>query len=287
MSTDNVTTKQRRGKQWTSEEDSIVLKFAGKGYGWAKEASKSIDRSSASIVARSKEIGYSYKPPVNIRFFDSWSQDMAYILGYLWADGTIQYKSKPTAARVSLRCTQSDDALIKEIAVTMGATAKIQTIPAKDVPYSGSKSGVIHSKALTSISINSVDLVKALVGTHGLVPNKSHVDPNYPSIPDEYVASFARGNFDGDGCVYRMSPGSPSVMFYGSERFLHGLMAQMCHVLNLAPRSIYDNRGTLKYMSWSAIADVTKIFNAFYGSGGICLQRKKEKWLAIANEKSS
>ena len=109
---------------------------------------------------------------------------MAYILGFLFADGNI-IKTKRNTHFVSLYTADYD--LIVSIRRFIGSDHKISERK--------SETGVVYR-----IQIGSKELFDSLLEL-GLTPNKSR-RMEMPIIPEKYTGDFIRGYFDGDGNVW-------------------------------------------------------------------------------------
>lgn len=120
----------------------------------------------------------------NKSFFKKWSTDMAYILGFLFADGNI-IKTKRNTHFVGFYT--ADYPLIYSIRKSLGSNHKIS----KRIK---NKSGVYV------LQIGSKELFNDLCRL-GLTPNKAR-RMKLPKIPKDYEGDFIRGYFDGDGNVW-------------------------------------------------------------------------------------
>ncbi len=117
-------------------------------------------------------------------FFKKWSSDMAYVLGFLYADGNI-VQTKRGNHYVAIY--SSDRSLLVDIRACMGSEHKI----ALRNPSSGNVYRIqIGSKELF-LDINKL----------GLFPNKAK-RMRLPHVPSEFFGDFIRGYFDGDGNVW-------------------------------------------------------------------------------------
>lgn len=121
-------------------------------------------------------------------FFKTWSHPMAYILGFLYADGSLEYSEKNRGKYVRISSTDYLHlVLIKNTLNSKHTLVKTQ-------------SGFGNNKSAWLLRIGNSRLYNSLV-TCGLTPKKS-LTMSMPKIPRVYVNSFVRGYFDGDGCVY-------------------------------------------------------------------------------------
>lgn len=117
-------------------------------------------------------------------FFKQWSADMAYILGFMYADGNM-VKSKRGTHFVAVYT--SDRKLLFEIRKKLRSDHKISD--------KRSATGVCYR-----LQIGSFELFEDL-GRLGLVVNKTK-RMLVPNMPKNYVHDFIRGYFDGDGNIW-------------------------------------------------------------------------------------
>jgi intein-encoded DNA endonuclease-like protein len=120
----------------------------------------------------------------NKKFFKKWSSDMAYILGFLYADGNM-VKTKRNTHFTALYTADYD--LIYSIRDCLESNHKISN--------KKSKTGSVYV-----LQIGSKELFCDL-GELGLAPNKAR-RMKLPKIPKKYQGDFVRGYFDGDGNVW-------------------------------------------------------------------------------------
>lgn len=121
--------------------------------------------------------------------FNTWSRDMAYLLGFLMADGYVFTNGRGS----SYFCFCSTDKdIVEKIRNILNSNHKIG-IRARS---SGKNS---NQKDFYVLQIGSKDVVKKLK-KFGIIQNKSLVI-NFPKVPREFFGDFVRGYFDGDGGV--------------------------------------------------------------------------------------
>ncbi|MCA0968998.1 hypothetical protein LCM20_00170 [Halobacillus litoralis] len=119
------------------------------------------------------------KYEVNEDYFKTWSRNMAYILGFFAADGTVSNQLQ------SISFSQKEKGILIRIKEELGSDHKIIENNA------GVHSLVVFSKIMKSDPKE----------IHGFTNNKSR-SIKMPKVPREYQSDFFRGYFDGDGCIY-------------------------------------------------------------------------------------
>jgi len=123
------------------------------------------------------------KKEVNKNFFKKWNYEMAYTLGFLYADGSITLKNNSGY----LSFYSSDKDLLDFIKLSMNSDHKISK--------RSSKSGNVYR-----IQIGDKNIIKDLAKI-GLKQNKTK-RMKIPNIPAKYISNFILGFFDGDGNVW-------------------------------------------------------------------------------------
>lgn len=189
---------------------------------------------------------------------------MAYLLGYLYADGSLEDASYLRGRY--LRVTSTDKELIDFTRGSLSSAHKIViTLPPTPT-----------QKTRYFLRIGNHKIYSDLFAL-GLYPNKS-LTMKFPKVPAEYLAHFVRGYFDGDGHVSVVMKGEALsrliiVFVSGSEAFLTALANELYLLLGLKINKVY-NRGRVFRLAYST-ADSVKVFHYMYGQAdGVFLNRK-------------
>ena len=119
---------------------------------------------------------WSLKYSVNEDFFDHWSGQMAYLLGFTFADGSI-YKTS-----LSWDIQKRDLDLLEKINKIINSTYPISV-----------------RKRSCRLRISNQIFIRGAV-KRGLVPKKNMRD-ELPKIPERFIRHFVRGFLDGDGWI--------------------------------------------------------------------------------------
>jgi hypothetical protein len=220
---------------------------------------------------------------VRLDFFDSWTPESAYVLGYIWADGCIRTeRGKP--AGIEFICTEDDAQILRDVAAVLGCSNKLRDHAARDwVQKHGAYAGrTYRSKAAVRLAIHSTVLASKLITDHGIPPRKSSCDPPFPSnIPDEFLSHFARGNFDGDGSI--RAKGSRSAVYWlGTPAFIEPLTTRITTLARVAPPGVYEQGRHLRRVLWTAKPDVLGLRSWLYRDSTIRLARKFQKFEEVA-----
>ena len=214
------------------------------------------------------------KYQVNENFFYKWTGEMAYVLGFLYADGSLEDASYLRGKYI--RASSIDEYSIVLIQQILKADHPIIKIINKS--HSG------HTKYF--IRIGSKKMYASLE-KRGLYPNKS-LTIEFPKIPGKYLADFIRGYFDGDGCVFlEMGKGKTgariikklsTIFTSGSNKFLVGLGKILSDKVLVKNKVVINSHRSfqLRYDT----DDSVKLFKFIYGSKSrLFLRRKLTKYL--------
>lgn len=183
---------------------------------------------------------------LDLRLFDGWSPHLAWLLGYIWADGCVYLRS------LEFTCKLDDVDLLKCVQQIVSPSHKISI-------RNRISQGKIRSYARLRIGCKA--LTDILKGRFGILPNKSHRNLEFPDVPLEYRGHFFRGFFDGDGCI--TNSGAPGyvhkkIIFLGPKKFLTGLRDALCESLHIREARVYEATRTWR-VEWAARKDVSKI----------------------------
>lgn len=172
-------------------------------------------------------MGIKYK--VNENFFKKWSQEMAYVLGFIFADGSLE--DAYYLRGQYLRIHNTDYELVNKIKKALKSEHKITCLPAFG-----------NRKMRFMLRIGSHVIFKDL-GKFNLHPNKS-LDLDLPGIPKKYFSSFLRGYFDGDGCVHIERPKNILKVIFtsGCKNFLLELSSMISKNMDIKLRRVVDSQ---------------------------------------------
>jgi len=206
----------------------------------------------------------------NEDFFKTWSPSMAYVLGFIVADGTLT-PTKRGGYFVEIVSTDKD--ILYRIRDAFESDLRIGEYRHKNPKW----------KKRYRLQIGSKEIFRDLESL-GLTPKKS-MTVRLPPVPREYFSSFLRGYFDGAGCVnvctyQKQGHRGPSTVI--SSGFTSGskyLLLDIRHTLLdydiICGGTFYYNRA---YRLWFSIKDSKRLYAYMYQNiaDGLFLLRKKE-----------
>jgi len=181
---------------------------------------------------------------VDLSIFDPLSHAGAYYLGLCWSDGTVAYKEHKDFVKGGqwpgfyVNYTLTDWEPLYDLAKRLGFSSE---------RVRNHKKYKEHHKQAKTLKISGRRIAGMFIRQYGIPMRKSYIDPPFPSIPNEFLGSFARGVFDGDGSntlgsgTLSMVDGVPYRYFYGSEKFLRELEERISSQTTLRFRRIYPH----------------------------------------------
>lgn len=197
----------------------------------------------------------------NIDYFEKIdSEDKAYFLGFIVADGSVSKKSN------SIKIIQKETNILYDFKNYIKFDGEIFTSKTKNI---------------SNITITSSKTKRDLENL-GIYSNKT-MSVRYPDIPDNLQNHFMRGVFDGDGCISLRTDkrdnkqrGQVNICS-GSYDFIKEYYDKLVIFANLDGKNkIRCPKGTYYVVDWGGLSDVEKIYEFLYKDSKVYLLRKKE-----------
>lgn len=202
-----------------------------------KVKTKSKARGDAS--SKGKIVRYHF---VNKNFFKTWSNEMAYVLGFIYADGHVNHKLD------YFSIAQKEREILDKIKKLMKAEQNITHYRHQDIHF---------------LSIGNKEMVEDLVRL-GVVPKKSLV-VKFPNMSPEYTNHFIRGYFDGDGSICKSGNCWRVSFTTGSEEFIKSIKDNLEKLALVSIQKIYKHQTANAYnLYFHSKDDLNKIFHFFY-----------------------
>lgn len=197
-------------------------------------------------------------------FFKSWTEKSAYVMGMLFADGSIPTRNgKPISVTLELK----DEDHLEKIANVIDPALRVYHHTRKDGRHSA------------KFQICRLCVVKDCMDM-GITPRKS-LSVKFPNtLPTELECHFVRGYLDGNGTISPIWKGGGKVSIgfsCGSPMFLKELRSKIKQYTN-ANGSVSHNATNGWSLIYNKKEDVTNIGNWMYSQGGLRLERKFRKW---------
>jgi hypothetical protein len=199
------------------------------------------------------------KYKVNDDYFKKWSHNMAYILGFWFADGNMFSPHK----NISFDQHTRDAYILENIKKEIGAENPVRI-----------------DETDSRLCISSGIMVQDIKNLGGM--DKKSLIMSFPSIPEKYLPDFVRGLWDGDGCIsyHKKYKVFHSNYISGSKKFvveLHRLLKEnIPNLMGCFMRSA-KNAYRLKF----ATNDTIRLRNFMYQGplkNKLMLKRKYDKF---------
>ena len=145
---------------------------------------KKLSKSEWSALMSSRKYSSYNATKINHNYFKTWSKNMAYILGFWFADGNICKSSGGYYFEITVK--QEDKYLLEDFLKEFASEHKI---------YDKAKEGCCH------ILFSCKEFYNDIIALGGR--ERKSLTLTFPKIPKEYLPHFIRGYFDGDGCIYK------------------------------------------------------------------------------------
>lgn len=217
-------------------------------------------------------MGIKYK--INQNFFKSWSPNMAYVLGFIAADGSLQNTPYMRGKYISI-CSK-DIEVLRKIKAVLDSEHTIVTIKPRAFVLRGK---TYISKEQYKLRIGNHEIYNDLFNL-GITPQKSNTI-NFPKIPNEFIAHFLRGYLDGDGCIsiYNKKQRLSVTFTSGSEDFLWRLSEVISLTLKIKRHNVFSNHWAfqVKYSTREAVPLLKYCYSEI--EDGLYLGRKYNKFL--------
>lgn len=208
------------------------------------------------LKGRRRKGGYK----VNADFFKTWTNEMAYVLGFVFTDGSVSGNA--------LSIAQNERYILEEINTVMESDYKISKRP--------NGKNVIHT--LTTHRKEIVEDLQKL----GVTEGKSRI-MSFPDVPNDYLPHFVRGVIDGDGWV--QDRGYVMNVTNASRKFSKGLH-DVFNSQGFNGRITEQNNA---YRVWvSGKQDVINLADWVYEDcGELYLRRKRDRFFVNCENKKT
>ena len=191
------------------------------------------------------------KIKVNNEYFSTQNSIMAYLLGFIAADGNVSSKDN----RLQIQLSFKDYDFLCKIQKEIGGCEVYE------YTSNGHKCCGWHCYSAQ---------IKKDLAEYGIIPHKTGTLSLPSKLKEEFIPDFIRGYFDGDGCItkdnaimWRITSANKEILEDFSNFFESKGIPKT--------KILYDKRGKGSY--------------TLYFENCFCLLRKKEKYLQIMKEK--
>lgn len=268
-----------KNSPWTDDEINFVKDYYMEMK--TSDISKSLNRTSSAIELKASRLGLKKYPYMcDYHYFDEIdTEEKAYWLGFLTADGWINKNDKNNAGVTGIELQYSDINHLKKFNKSIGGNYQIS-----DRWRTCSLSKYKDKKNHTCIiRIFSLIMYNSLVNK-GFTNNKSF-DYHIPNLRQDLIRHYIRGYFDGDGC-FTFTNKTFHINFITASQMLND---DISRILNLEKINFIENSYTSDFNTTMYKIDIyrnndrLKFLDWIYQDCNIYLDRKYKKYLKVKN----
>lgn len=269
--------------RWSKEDEEILKSVYYKMK--TKDIAKLLNRTHNAITIHARKLGLKKYPYFcNYRFFKEIdTEEKAYWLGFMSADGWISRRKDTESAAVGVEIQYADINHLKKLNKSLEGNYKItdRWKPASFPSYKDPNK-LFH---MCAIRIYSMDMYNDLV-MHGFSNNKSNYFKIPETIPKELMRHYLRGYFDGDGC-FGFTKTHLSCSFLSGNKQIICDIEKILHNEGINPThlSYIDRDGCLPqwrlYINQGKDKNIIKFLNYIYKDATVYLDRKYNKYVKV------
>lgn len=200
---------------------------------------------------------------VDNNYFSKQNNRMAYIMGFLAADGNVSKNGNRIQSQLSLKDKEHLEMIQSEIG----------GCEVYEYESNGYKSCGWHCCS---------SQIKKDLAIYGIIPHKTGT-LSIPKILDkQYWKDFIRGYFDGDGTICKDGTGFRITITSANKEILEDINNYF-EENGIKPSNLYKDHNNIciRFRSQASI----DIYNLLYYNDCLCLKRKKEKYIELMKEK--
>lgn len=262
---------------WT-EEDLDFIKHNYMEMNTA-DIAQLLNRTKNAVKLKAERMGLKKYPyTCDYRYFDKIdTEEKAYWLGFLTADGWINKNEKNNAGVTGVELQYGDIGHLKKFNKSIGGNYQItdrwRTCPISTKPEKKNHSCILRIFSLTMYN----SLVKL-----GFTNNKSF-DSYIPPVENKLIRHYMRGYFDGNGC-FGFSNNNLKISFITASKHLADDIVKIVnqHRCRMLMESHVSTFGTTLYRpTINCLKDKIKFLDWIYKDCSIYLDRKYKKYLKV------
>ena len=207
------------------------------------------------------------------------TEEKAYWLGFIYADGFISSSGKHRNKRIGISLAVKDIGHLEKFKKSINGTMPINTYKVS----SGYNTNSIYCIILVTDSKLADDLIDK-----GCYEHKSNIIkfPTKNQLPNNLIRHFIRGYFDGDGSIYYTNKKEDhipqfSINILGTDDLLEGIANNLIenNILNSIPKFYKRKDGQIvSNFKFGGNRKVEKFCHYIYDNATILLDRKHEKF---------
>ena len=194
------------------------------------------------------------------------SNNDAYILGLIWADGNLSRNC------IEISLQQTDEQILEDISNYIYGE---KVFSYRDSQISIFKNKEYMSKPQTRFRITSKEVSNKLRKI-GLIENKTLIC-RFPKINSEYIPHFLRGLLDGDGSIYIKNKNNCRVDIVSNPEMCQDISQIVNETLNINSK-VYKKTEKVYTFTISGRLQILKFLDWIYENSELKLNRKYKKY---------
>ena len=226
-------------------------------------------RNKAEALANGKQKERKY--PANDFYFSEVNEKMAYLLGFIAADGNVSKKHH----NLTITLAETDIDFLQQIKNELGG---------REVKVYQNKDGFTSCTWGCASRQIRKDLEK-----YNIVPDKTFSFTFPENLPRNFWRDFIRGYFDGDGSIFEDMNGIRFSICSATRDVLEKINNYFFESCGTSKQSIYENKKdkNVEYVLRYRTQDSINIFNHLYYDKCLCLSRKYIKYKTLIEKKKT
>lgn len=209
------------------------------------------------------------------------SEDKAYFLGLLYADGCMS--TVHDVVQIALK--EEDKYILEKFSNYIGSNKPLRLLKGSLIKgFKNMKKDYYRKNQYIMIIYSSK--LKTQLKNLGITPNKTFT-LKFPNMIDEmFMNHFIRGLFDGDGGIYGYSKNKWEISIAGNKEFNDKLCE---YLINKNIRCRVDKHSSLNvyYIRIAGRLNCIDLYNFMYSDATIFFKRKYNKFLECINSTTS
>lgn len=204
---------------------------------------------------------------VNDDYFDQESPNMAYLLGFLAADGTVRKDSN----EIKIGLSSVDADFLEMIRQELQIEHPLFTYETN------------NGYSVTELKFTS-SKIKRQLAKYNIVPNKTYTFDFPTTLSSKYYIDFIRGYFDGDGSISTAGTAIRFQICSFRPNVLEAIVNILYDIYGIPKVNIQRNMkesGNYLYTIQYSTTPTRQIFNILYTPNSLYLSRKYEKYKSI------
>lgn len=239
---------------------------SGAQFGMSKSCVKRILVNNGIKIRSNSEAQRKYTLDEN--YFETESSNMAYILGFIAADGNISKNLNEIKITLSIK----DKEILEKIQKELNSSRPLREYT--------------DNNGYEKITLDFCSLkIQNKLAEYGIIPNKTlTLKPPY-KLNQKFIIDYIRGYFDGDGCItttgylsrgieWKIVSASKEILNYFENYFFENYQIPKNHITPRKKNNNYLQLYDLKYSTNFS----KQLYDIMYTPNSLYLKRKKEKY---------